>query len=194
MNQTRVPAWIVSRPPFAPAAGGAELAGALREDLRELCHALRLRLNPEPADVAALGARAGQGLLLLFSDVPAVPPPALEAALDAVAEADLALGPCADGALYLLALRPGLEPDVAAEVLAHAASPDAVARLTDLCDDANLAAVVLPPWFRLARQSDLSFAESLARLSLMTEEGEEGFVADRLRLWFEQHAMDESES
>jgi len=44
----------------------------------------------------------------------------------------------------------------------------------------------LPPWFRAANSKDLSFAESLMRLSLMSEEGEQDFMADRLKLWFEK--------
>lgn len=189
MNSPRPLALIVERAPFAPPVGGPQLALALREDLREMVSAMRLRAGPDaPANADALAAQAEQGLVLLFADVAALPPMALEAALEAVNDADLALGPCPDGSLYLLALRPGLEPELARDLLRCALEPGGLTDLTDLCDEADLSAVVLPPWFRLASGNELSFAECLARLSLMTEEGEDDFVADRLRLWFEQHA------
>jgi hypothetical protein len=187
---TRTHAVIVDRPPFSPADGAESLRAALREDARELVAAMRLRPLPdvaaEPAKLADAAARGA--LLVLFADVPATPPLAVEAALDSLAECDLALGPCADGSLYLLALREGIARDVAEQIAAVALAPGAVHGLADLCDDAELSAALLPPWFRLVSENELSFAESLARLSLMSEEGEEGFVADRLRVWFETHA------
>lgn len=184
----RALAVILERPPFSPATGAAELAHALREDARELLSALRLRVVPPAGPESLLKAANDQAVIVLFSDTPAVPPMALEAAMDGLADGEVAVGPCADGSLYLLVLGAGLDPALAAEALALAPLPDALARLTDLCDETETAVTVLPPWFRLAVAADLSFAESLARLSLMSEEGEEDFVADRLRVWFEDHA------
>jgi glycosyltransferase A (GT-A) superfamily protein (DUF2064 family) len=186
----RLQAVIVDRPGFAPRDGGAALRVALLEDARELVSAMRLRPLPDmPADAARLADAAAKGaLLVLFADVPAIPPLAVEAALDSLGDCDIALGGCADGSLYLLALREGLEADLLAELAAAALAPGAIHALADLCDDAGLSANLLPPWFRVASENELSFAESLARLSLMSEDDEEGFVADRLRVWFEQHA------
>ncbi|MBK9974844.1 MAG: hypothetical protein IPP14_08730 [Planctomycetes bacterium] len=184
----RAQATILERTPYAPAVGAAELSAALREDARELLSALRLRIVPACAPEDLLKAAPDQALILVFSDTPALPPMAIEAAIDGLAEGELAVGPCVDGSLYLLVLGAGLDPSLAAEAMALAPLPDALARLTDLCDETETAVTVLPPWFRLAEAKDLSFAESLARLSLMSEEGEEDFVADRLRVWFEDHA------
>lgn len=186
----RVLAVIVRRPAFAPAAGAEALHLALLEDAREIVSALRLKPLPDCAPEAGklTQAAAGGSLLVLFADVPAIPPLAVEAALESLEDCDIALGGCADGALYLLALREGLEADLLADLAAAALAPGAIHALADLCDDAGLSVGMLPPWFRLASENELSFAESLARLSLMSEDDEEGFVADRLRVWFEQHA------
>jgi len=185
---TRARALITLQRHFAPPSGADELAVALLEDLREMLAALRLRVLPDAApNASTIAAAAGAGpLLALFADVPALPPLAVEAAIDALESADVALGPCADGSLYLLGLRAGLDSGLAGEIAAAALAPGALHALADLCDDAELAVALLPPWFRLASENELSFAESLARLSLMSEEGEEDFVGDRLRLWFEQ--------
>lgn len=189
-KRTRPAAGLILRTPLAPARGGAALATALLEDARELLSALRLRnlpdLQPEPAAVAA--ALADGPALLAFADVPAIPPMAIEAATEAIAGADIALGPCTDGGLYLIAARAGLDAGLCAELAECALAPDALTALADLADDAQLAVALLPPWFGLRQESALSFAESLARLSLLSEEGEEDFVADRLRVWFEEHA------
>lgn len=186
----RAQAVIVDRAPFLPARGADALAPALKGDLRDVMSALRLRIMPDsPADAARLAATAASAAtVFVFADVPALPPVALEAALEALKEGDVVLGPCNDGGLYLLALDARTQGEVAQEILSCAMAPDALTNLADLLDDAGLSATVIPPWFRLASEKDLSFAESLARLSLLTEEGEDDFVADRLRLWFEEHA------
>lgn len=188
-SHARVQAVVVERIPFAPPSGASQLALALREDLGEMISALRLRAGPGGDDGPALAQAAARGpLLLLFSDVPALPPLAVDAAVDALAQVDVALGPCADGSLYMLGLRAGIAPALVQELLGLAPAPDALGAITDLLDDAELQVAVLPPWFRLASAPELSFAECLARLSLMSEEGEDDFVADRLRVWFEQFA------
>lgn len=191
MKPSRPLALIVDRAPFAPPAGAAELAAALREDARELIAAVRLRTGADsPSDAGKLAAQASGGLVIIFADVPAVPPMAIEAAIHALGDCDAALGPCPDGSLYLLALRPDLDPALVEEILEIVFQPGTLGPLTDLLDDAELQATVLPPWFRLASATDLSFAECLARLSLMSEEGEDDFVADRLRVWFEEYAAE----
>lgn len=191
MKPSRPLALIVERASFAPPAGAEALALALRDDARELIAAMRLRTGEDSAPHAGkMAAQSGGGLVIIFSDVPAVPPMAVEAAVYALGDCDAAIGPCADGALYMLALRADMDPALVEEIIEIAVLPDALGPLTDLLDDAELQTSVLPPWFRLASAKDLSFAECLARLSLMTEEGEDDFVADRLRVWFEEFAQE----
>jgi glycosyltransferase A (GT-A) superfamily protein (DUF2064 family) len=155
----------------------AELRKAVREDLLELLSALKLRVEPEFA------AQTGAPRLLVFADVPAMPALAVEGALESLRSVDVVIGPCADGSLYLLGLAPGLEQELAAEL--SQAARQGLEAVTSLLEDAELDTVVLPPWFRLAGAADLKFAEWLARLSLLSEEGEEDFIADRLRVWLE---------
>lgn len=190
----RPAALIVTREPWLPSAGGAELAAALREDLGELLGSLRLRIEPAPdataADIVRIFHREKRPLLLAFSDVPALPALSVEGALEELVENAVVVGPCADGAVYMLGLAPGLDDDIVQQLAEAACGPaqDALGAVTDTVDVEDLPVVLLPPWMRIGSDKDLSFAENVARLSLMSEDGEEDFLADRLRLWFERHA------
>ncbi|MCC7509057.1 MAG: DUF2064 domain-containing protein [Planctomycetes bacterium] len=190
----RPAALIVAREPWLPPEGGQELATALREDVGELLGSLRLRIEPAPnataADIVRIFQREKRPLLLAFSDVPALPALSVEGALEELVENAVVVGPCADGAVYLLGMAPGLDDDIVGQLAEAACGPahDALGAVTDAVDVEDLPVVLLPPWTRIGSDKDLSFAENLARLSLMSEDGEEDFLADRLRLWFERHA------
>jgi hypothetical protein len=184
----RPQAVLLIRPPWAPEGDGA-IAQALREDLLEVVQLLRLKLH-EPRDPAsALKSIADNKgpTVVTFTDVPALPPDCVDGALEDLQEFDVAVGPCPDGSVYLLAFRPGLETPLLESALAHAQQPDGLGPLTDLLEESGLEVAVLPPWFRVGNSNQLSFAESLARLSLCSEDGDAQFMADRLRLWFEKH-------
>lgn len=189
----RARAVIVQRGPWLPQALGQELKKALFEDLRELVSAMGLSLagpkeGASGAEIRAVLEASRDPLIVLFSDVPGLPPLSVEGALDSLREYPCALGPCADGGIYLLAFGPEM-PEKLKVALVEAAtvSPgDAMNIATDLLTDEETNCSVLPPWLRLATERDLQFADNLARLSILSDEGEDDFVCDRLRVWFEQ--------
>jgi hypothetical protein len=176
-------ALIASRP-----VSDAALATALRDDLLEVLQLMRLRAHnaDNPAAIAKVVSTHVAPSLVAFSDVPGLPPDCAEGALELTEEADVVVGPCADGSVYLLAFVEGLDLATVQSLIEAALHPDGLARCTDLLEKSDLNVATLPPWFRTASDKDLSFAESLMRLSLMGEETELDFVADRLRLWFEK--------
>ena len=189
----RARAIIVQRQGWLPASRGTEFKGALFEDLRELVSAMGLALagpkeGASGTDVRALLEASRDTTLVLFSDVPGLPPLSVEGALDSLREYPCALGPCADGGIYMLAFSPDMNEKLkVALVEAASVSPaDAMNIATDLLTDEETNCGVLPPWFRVAAERDFQFADNLARLSILSEEGEDDFVCDRLRLWFEQ--------
>jgi hypothetical protein len=189
----RARAIIVQRSSWLPQARGPEFKAALFEDLRELVSAMGLALaGPKDGaggtDVRALLETSRDVTLVLFSDVPGLPPLSVEGALDSLREYPCALGPCADGGIYLLAFSPEMDEKLkVALVEAASVSPrDAMNIATDLLTDDETSCGVLPPWFRIASEHDFQFADNLARLSILSEEGEDDFVCDRLRVWFEQ--------
>lgn len=188
----RPAAAIVARQPWQPENSGPELASALHEDAAEVLGALRMRVQrvPSAQSLAAEFYAEKRPLVIAFADVPALPVLCVQGALQELESHAAAVGPCPDGSIYLLALSPDLPEDVLPALLATVDGPAhaALAEVIDILDEAELPATMLPPWFRVAERRDLSFAESLARLSLLSEEGEEDFLADRLRLWFERHA------
>ena len=180
--------------PRKPGVGDDALAQSVSADAAELLGALQMRVQPAstPTSEGLLALLRGEPrpVVVAFADVPALPPLSVEGALQDLEDHALAVGPCADGSIYLLAVAEGLDADLL-EQLAAAATGDpeaALAVITDLADEYELPVSMLPPWFRLGSAKDLSFAENVARLSLMSEEGEEDFLADRLRLWFESNA------
>ncbi len=187
---------ILPRAAWVPEQGGDELAAAIREDLVELLGALRLRVEhpaaAQPVSVSQTLTQSDRPVVLAFTDVPALPALSVEGALEDLDENALVVGPCADGSIYLLAVAPGIEPEpLKALAEAVCAAPgEMLEAITDIADEFELPTAMLPPWFRMGGNKDLSFAESVARLSLMSEEGEDDFLADRLRLWFERHAQE----
>lgn len=174
------------RPPWAPEGDGA-IAQALREDLLEVMQLVQLKVH-EPRDPAhalkAFTDNAGPSLIT-FTDVPAMPPDVVDGSLEDLEEFDVAVGPTPDNSVYLLALNPNMEPALVQSLIAAALKPAGLAEITELLEESELEVALLPPWFRVGNSNQLSFAQSLARLSLLSEDGEEGFVADRLRIWFE---------
>jgi glycosyltransferase A (GT-A) superfamily protein (DUF2064 family) len=183
MAESRPLAFVASR----PVLDGA-LAAALRDDLVEVLQLLRLRLDrsDSAAQIAKAVAAHDAPSLVAFSDVPGLPPDCAEGALELAEEADVVIGPCADGGVYLLAFADGLEAAEIQSLIEAAMLADGLARVAGLLADSGLSVTTLPPWFRAVSDKDLSFAESLMRLSLMGEETESDFRADRLRLWFEK--------
>lgn len=190
----RARALIVERNSWLPSRAGDELRQSLLEDLRELVSALGLaadgpKTGARGPEIRALLEAAGGTHLVLFSDVAALPPLSVEGALDSLRQYPCVLGPCADGGLYLLGFGPEM-PERARVALVEAAtvSPNEAMNIAAdvLCDD-EINCGLLPPWFRIADERGLRFAQSLARLSILSDEGEEDFVCDRLRLWFEHN-------
>lgn len=196
-GKSRAVAVVVERACCQPREGGAELRRAVREDLRELLGSLPVLLEgSQPAGaeaLAALVARAGAPVLAVFEDTPGLPLLCAEGALDSLREVPVVVGACADGGLYALGLAPSLAPELAAALCEAACLPGGLAAVTDLLADAEIECTVLPPWFRLATEADLLFAENLARLSLLSETGEEDFIADRLRIWLERYRAEAGE-
>src|SRR5690606_36389975 len=169
--------------------------GALRQDLAELVAALGLRVerNTEATaeGLAGLLGTSDAAVVAVYDDVPAMPPLAVEGALDELETHDAVIGPCADGSLYIAAFVPGLDASTAATLARALCGPaeKSLAEVAEVLDAEGLATAVLPPWFRVGTESGLSFAQQLARLSLLSEAGEEDFLADRLRHWFETYAQ-----
>jgi len=193
----RARAIIVQRGGWLPQTRGPEFKTALFEDLRELVSAMGMALagpkeGASGTDIRALLETSRDTTLVLFSDIPGLPPLSVEGALDSLHEYPCALGPCADGGIYLLAFSPEMNEKLkVALVEAASVSPgDAMNIATDLLTDEEVNCAVLPPWFRVATERDFQYADNLARLSLLSEEGEDDFVCDRLRLWFEQQEQD----
>lgn len=175
-------ALIATRP-----VSDAQLATALRDDLTELLQFIRLRVvSHESVDELAKAAAVHDGpCLLTFSDVPGLPADCVEGAIEMLEDVDVVLGPCADGSVYLIAAE-GLDEAGINALIDAALSPDGLARCIPLLEQAGLETATMPPWFRISGEKDVSFADSLARLSLMSEQGENDFIADRLRVWLEK--------
>ncbi|MCA8915663.1 MAG: DUF2064 domain-containing protein [Planctomycetes bacterium] len=165
----------------------AKLAAALRDDLTELLQFIRLRVvaNDSPDELAKTAAAHDGPCLITFSDVAGIPADCVEGALEMLEGPDVVIGPCADGSIYLIAAE-GLDEAGFKALIDAALAPDGLVRCIPLLEQAGLEAAALPPWFRVANEKDVSFANSLARLSLMSDEGENDFIADRLRVWLEK--------
>lgn len=186
MAEKRPTALVLPAPTFVTVPGQEALQTALRDDLHEVLSMMQLRVRDGAELEKHLGAIEAP-LLLTFASVPALPAMAIEGALDALSDVDAIVGPCADGGLYLLGLAEALEPEAAAELARLLAQAECLPGVTELLAGLELECALLPPWFRMAGMADLSFARSLASLSLLSEAGEEDFLADRLRLWLEKH-------
>lgn len=178
-------ALIVSRSPSDP-----ELAAVLRDDLHELLQFLRMRVeSPDGTAALAKAAASHRGpVLLAFSDVAALPADCAEGALELLEELDVVVGPCPDGSVYLLGLAEGLDQPLIEMLVQAALQPEGLAACVSLLEESGLEAAALPPWFRLGTDKELSFAQSLMRLSLLSEDGDSDFIADRVRIWFEKQA------
>lgn len=187
-DPTRPQALVVIRPPWAPEGDGA-IAQALREDLLEVMQLLQLKVH-EPRDPAtglkSIADSKGPSIIT-FTDIPALPPDVVDGALEDLEDFDVAIGPTPDDNAYLIAINPGLDAALVEALMKAALNPDCLPAITGLLEEAELEVAVLPPWFRVGNSNQLSFAESLARLSLLSDDGAEAFVADRLRIWFEKH-------
>ena len=173
-----------------PGVDDDKLAAALHEDMAELLQFVRLRVQQcaDPAAAAKAAASHDAPSLICFSDVAGLPPDCIEGALELLEEIDVAIGPATDGGVYLLGIREELDPQAAESLLNAAAGADGLAACTGLCERLGLQARALPPWFRIGNAKDLSFAENLTRLSLLSEDGDMDFFADRLRMWFENRS------
>jgi glycosyltransferase A (GT-A) superfamily protein (DUF2064 family) len=173
---------VVDRTPFTPPVGGAELARALSEDLHEALGAMPLRLSREP--LATLLSDSDQPVVITFADVPALPWQGVDAALEELEYNDVVVGPSADGSLYLLAVRPGVAPEVVSALDKPGAE---LAALTEVMERLDLPCTVLPPWFRVGSANALEFARNLLQLSLRDEQADQDYAADRLRIWLERY-------
>lgn len=186
MAETRPLALVLPAASFVELPGADALREAARADLHELLAMLELRVR-DGAELHAALADVKAPLLLTFANVPAMPAAAVEGALEALSEFDVVLGPCADGGIYLLGLAVSLDEPEAKQLAELLASKQPLAGLATLLEQLELETAMLPPWFRLADKADVSFARSLAGLSLLSEGGEDEFLADRLRLWLEKN-------
>lgn len=186
-DETRPLALVFNRAPWAP---DDKLANVLREDLTELLQFVKLRVQEarDSATAAQAVANHTAPALVCFSDVPGLPPDCIEGAVEMLEEYDIVLGPTADSGVYLLALSETLDPDTIESLINAAAGAEGLVGCIALCEEAQLTAGALPPWFRIGNAKDLSFAENLTRLSLLSEDGDMDFFADRLRLWFENRS------
>lgn len=185
-DQSPRPLALIAARPVSDAA----LDAALRDDLHELLQFLRMRIE-SPAGTAALAKAAASHrgpVLLAFSDVAGLPADCVEGALELLEELDVVVGPCPDGSVYLLGLAEGLEQPLIERLIEAALQTEGLSACAGLLEESGLEAGALPPWFRLGSEKELSFAHSLMRLSLLSEEGESDFIADRLRIWFEKRA------
>lgn len=186
MAETRPLALVLPAPSFVDLPGADGLREAVRADLHELLAMLELRVR-DGSELHAALADVKAPLLLTFANVPALPAAAVEGALEALSEFDVVLGPCADGGIYLLGLAVSLDEPEAKQLAELLATKQPLPGLVKLLEQLELETAMLPPWFRLADKADVSFARSLAGLSLLSEGGEDEFLADRLRLWLEKH-------
>lgn len=178
-----------------PAHGAGDLARALVEDSRELFAAAGLPLAAEVLEPIALSStlKAGEAAVITFTDVPALPLPVLESLPDVLREADVALGPCGGGSIYLLALAAGVDGALVAELcrVLSSGAENMLSTLTEVLTDAQAEVELLPVWLRLSTARDFDVVDNMARLSVLREDGEEDFAAERLRQWLETHAANQ---
>lgn len=165
-----------------------ELRSSVRDDLVEVIQFLRMKLETSPSDanVAQIIGAHDAPCVVTFDDVPGLPMEALEGAVSELEGADVVVGPCADGSVYLLGFNEDIPGELAQELTGGAI--ESLPALVDVIEKNELEPVALPPWFRLRSAKDLSFAQALTRLSLQSEDGDMDFLADRLKNWFSQKA------
>ncbi|MDC1142472.1 hypothetical protein OAU50_05230 [Planctomycetota bacterium] len=194
-NETtvRTTAIMLAGDPYQTPTQSTAFVTALHDDLHELLGAAKLRLptasTPENAKAISEAISSAEGnILLTWCDTAALPIHAVAGALDALKSMTAVVGACASGDLYLLGLEGPIEPELADEFAKVLTEPNPLEGITDLLDELETETAVLPPWFRVKNAEQLAFAENLARLSLLSEDGEDDFIADRLRVWFEENA------
>ncbi|MEE9311141.1 MAG: hypothetical protein V3V10_01890 [Planctomycetota bacterium] len=189
----RTAAIILSGQPYKSPKQAIELASAMFGDLHELLGAVKLRMPEGDALTSqsqlASAIQAAEGnIIITWADAAATPLYAVSGALDALKSATAVVGPCANGEIYLFGFEGPVDAELAEEISEILFQEKPLDELTNLLDDLEAESVVLPPWFRVKSAEMLSFAENLARLSLLSEDGEDDFIADRLRVWFEENA------
>ena len=140
---------------YTPADGRATLAALLPGGLRWSEQRGR-DLGERLEHAAAEGFARGPGpLVIIGTDSPTLPPSFITQAAGALAaaEADIALGPTADGGYYLVGLRrpaPGLFRDIAWS------TPHAYAHTARNAARLGLRLLELPPWYDVDTPADLS--------------------------------------
>lgn len=100
----------------------------------------------------ALLARGHDGVILLGSDVPTLPPGHLAVAIDLLGKTDVVLGPCEDGGYYLLGSRDP-QPRLLREVLMS--TPRVLADTLALAAEQELNVGFAPPWYDVDTIEDL---------------------------------------
>lgn len=195
-TNTRTQAIVLAGKPYTEHAQSKQLGEALHEDLNELLGAVKLRApagnKPLATSVQLESAltSADSDVIVVWADTAAMPLHAVAGALDALSEAGAVVGPCASGDVYLLGFAGPINKELAADIASVLFDASPLEALTDLLDELEIETAVLPPWFKINSPEQLFFAENLARLSLLSEDGEDDFIADRLRVWFEENAED----
>lgn len=141
---------------YTPADGRATLERLLRGHLVQWLSQRGADLGERLDSVAAQAFAQGFGpLVLIGADSPTLPPSYIAQSINslAAAEADIALGPTADGGYYLLALRrpaPGLFRDIAwSTAQTYAETARNAARL-------GLRLLELQPWYDVDTPADLA--------------------------------------
>ena len=152
--------WLVYHPPDADSRAALARDCPPGWELRPQCGPdLGARLQHAAESAAAAGF---ERVLLRGSDSPAIPAPVLVAALEALDDCELAVGPDSDGGYAWIALA-----RVPARLFDHAMSTDTVLR-----DTLARAAAAGLTTRQLAPQLDLDTASDLRRLAEARREGE----------------------
>ncbi|HEY0672377.1 MAG TPA: TIGR04282 family arsenosugar biosynthesis glycosyltransferase [Longimicrobiales bacterium] len=104
-------------------------------------------------------ADGGERVIIVGSDVPTLPEPVLNAALDQIRESELVIGPTRDGGYYLIGCTRAAWPRARSIFLDVAWSTDAVFRTTVAsATRAQLQMRVLPGWYDVDTIDDLKQA------------------------------------
>ena len=144
--------WLFHPPdaPFAAIVGSGTRCLAQRgADLGE-------RLRNAFADLTTASAA---GAVVIGADVPHVPAERIDAAADALAHADVVLGPTDDGGYYLVAMRAAHDIFTGVEMGTARVLEQTRARVTAL----GLRLHLLSPWFDLDEVADLERLRELVR-------------------------------